>query len=82
MAGNPVISLKSFSAQGPGTAGTTWTVNHGLGSEYLIVTLREAGANKELVLAETVFTNNNSLVFNFTESQSVNNFRVSILRVD
>ena len=82
VAGNPVISLKSFSAQGPGTAGTTWTVNHGLGSEYLIVTLREAGANKELVLAETVFTNNNSLVFNFTESQSVNNFRVSILRVD
>ena len=82
VAGNPVISLKSFSATGPGTAGTTWTVNHGLGSEYLIVTLREAGANKELVLAETVFTNNNSLVFNFTESQSVNNFRVSILRVD
>jgi hypothetical protein len=82
VAGNPVISLKSYSATGPGTAGATWTVNHGLGSEYLIVTLRESGANKELVLAETVFTNNNSLVFNFAENVAVNNFRVSILRVD
>jgi hypothetical protein len=82
VAGNPVISLKSYSATGPGTAGASWTVNHGLGSEYLIVTLRESGANKELVLAETVFTNNNSLVFNFAENVAVNNFRVSILRVD
>lgn len=79
---NPTITLKSFSAQGPSSAGTSWSVTHNLNSENLIVTLREAGAAKELVLADTVFTDNNSLSFSFAASQNANALRVSILRVD
>lgn len=79
---NPTVALKSFSAQGPSSAANTWSVTHNLNSENLIVTLREAGAGKELVLADTVFTDNNSLSFSFAASQNANTLRVSILRVD
>jgi hypothetical protein len=82
VAANPTISLKSFSAQGPSSAANTWTVTHNLDSEYLIVTLREAGGGKELVLADTIFTNNNSLQFSFATNQNANTLKVSILRVD
>lgn len=79
---NPTVALKSFSAQGPSSAANTWSVTHNLNSENLIVTLREAGAGKELVLADTIFTDNNSLSFSFAASQNANTLRVSILRVD
>ena len=79
---NPTIALKSFSGTGPSSTASTWTVNHNLNSENLIVTLREAGPGKELVLADTVFTDNNSLSFSFAASQNANTLRVSILRVD
>jgi len=82
VSGNPTITLKSFSALGPSSAGTSWSVTHNLNSENLIVTLREAGPGKELVLADTIFTDNNSLSFSFAASQNVNTLRVSILRVD
>jgi len=82
VSGNPTVALKSFSAQGPGSAGSSWSVTHNLNSENLIVSLREAGAGKELVLADTVFTDNNSLSFSFAASQNANTLRVSILRVD
>lgn len=79
---NPTVALKSFSAQGPSSTANSWSVTHNLGSENLIVTLREAGANKELVLADTIFTDNNSLSFSFAANQNTNSLRVSILRVD
>jgi hypothetical protein len=82
VSGNPTIALKSFSAQGPSSTANSWSVTHNLNSENLIVTLREAGAGKELVLADTVFTDNNSLSFSFAASQNANTLRVSILRVD
>jgi hypothetical protein len=82
VSGGPRITLKSFSAQGPSSAANTWSVTHNLNSENLIVTLREAGAGKELVLADTIFTDNNSLGFIFAASQNANTLRVSILRVD
>lgn len=79
---NPTVALKSFSAQGPSSTANSWSVTHNLGSENLIVTLREAGANKELVLADTIFTDTNSLSFSFAANQNTNSLRVSILRVD
>ena len=79
---NPTVALKSFSAQGPSSTANSWSVTHNLGSENLIVTLREAGVGKELVLADTIFTDNNSLSFSFAASQNANSLRVSILRVD
>lgn len=79
---NPTVSLKSFTATGPGSAGNSWSVAHNLGSEALIVTLREAGAGKELVLAHTSFTNNNTLLFSFATNINTNALTVSILRVD
>jgi len=79
---NPAIALKSFSGTGPSSTASTWSVTHNLGSENLIVTLREVGPGKELVLAETIFTDTNSLLFNFVSNQNANTLRVSILRVD
>jgi len=79
---NPTIALKSFSGTGPSSTANTWSVTHNLNSENLIVTLREAGSGKELVLADTIFTDNNSLSFSFAASQNANTLRVSILRVD
>lgn len=79
---NPTVALKSFSAQGPSSTANSWSVTHNLGSENLIVTLREAGAGRELLLADTIFTDNNNLAFSFAANQNAGSLRVSILRVD
>jgi hypothetical protein len=79
---NPTISLKSYSVAGPSSATNSWTIDHQLNSEALIVTLREVGANGEMVLADTIFLDSNRITFSFVNSQTANTLRVSVLRVD
>jgi len=79
---NPTISLKSYSVAGPSSATNSWTIDHQLNSEALIVTLREVGANGEMVLADTIFLDSNRITFSFVNSQTANTLRASVIRVD
>lgn len=64
---------------GDGLGGTSYTVTHNLGSQDVVVMLREAGAPFSKVEADIQFTDNNSILINFAVAPTTNQYRVIIV---
>lgn len=67
-----------FSGTGPGAAGTTWAITHGLGSADVVVSVRYVSSNIE-VICETVHTDANTVTLNFNQSQAQNSLRAVVV---
>lgn len=71
------ITQQSYVANlGDGTT-TSYTINHGLGSEDVHVTLKDK-STKKMWLTEIVFTDTNNINVNFNVIPNLNQFRVNI----
>lgn len=58
---------------------TSITVNHALNTEDVTVSLREAGGNKEFVLADAKISDVNNIILTFDVAPSANEYKVTII---
>lgn len=70
-------TVVSFAATGPGATGTSWVVNHALGSQDVTWSLRQVSDNA-FVQADAVSTDANNLTFSFGQSVTLNTLRVVV----
>lgn len=70
-------TLTKYTATGPASGATTWTVTHNLGTLDATYTLRDASTEAE-VFADAVFASN-TLTFTFGATQSTNSLKVVVI---
>jgi phage-related tail fiber protein len=66
-----------FTATGPASSTTTWTITHNLGTSDWTYMLRDATTNAE-VIADVVATDNNTTTVTFGTAQSINSHKITI----
>lgn len=67
-----------FTATGPGSGGTSWTVNHNLGTKDFTYMLRDASTDAD-VSADVVATDNSNATVNFGASVSANAYKITVI---
>lgn len=70
--------VTKFSATGPGSTGTTWTINHALGTQDVHVQIRDASTNVQ-VEATVTMTDTNNVTVTFSASQTLNTLRAVVI---
>ena len=70
--------MTRFIATGPSSGGTSWTVNHALGTKEVVYMLRDASTDAEVV-ADVVSTDANNLTVNFGASISANAYKIVVI---
>jgi hypothetical protein len=67
-----------YTATGPSSGGTSWTVNHNLGTSDIIYMIRDATTNAEPIV-DAVVTDANNLTINFGASVSSNSYKIAVV---
>lgn len=70
--------VTKFAATGPGSTGTTWTINHALGTSDVHVQIRDASTNVQ-VEATVTMTDTNNVTVTFSASQTLNTLRAVVI---
>jgi hypothetical protein len=73
-----VVARKYSVSIGNGSA-TTFSITHGLATEDVYVSVREAAGGKEFVLADTAVTNTNTISVTFGDIPTTNQYRVTVI---
>jgi hypothetical protein len=70
--------VNKYTATGPGSGGTTWTVTHNLGTSDVVYMLRDHTTHAE-VIADVVVTDANTLTITFGATVSSNTYDIVVI---
>lgn len=58
---------------------TSFNIDHGLGTDDVVVTVREVGGDKEIVYTQTVVSTTGRVIVSFAEAPTTNQYRVVVI---
>jgi hypothetical protein len=70
--------VNKYTVTGPSSGGTSWTINHNLGTSDVIYMIRDASTNAEPIV-DIVVTDANNLTVNFGSSVSSNSYKAVVI---